>query len=269
MKRRIVFLAMMLIALISLTGCPPAYMHDHRGDVTELHIIASSSLLRIPGRSWDIISVLEQDDFGRVMFVFVADGPNVFSVLISQRTTETHSYFYSSYNFILADWSVLDIDFHETRLLFDEEISDIAHKLFSQDHFDALKEANDWNREINEDRLFRVEIVRVKDNNVVSSRRQQGVFEEIFRGVSVEFRPPRSILMATDSNGNSIYTMVAPTFYTDEYGTPGVRDLAESYIVMFNSRSRLVASEQLLDQWNYQEQLRNFKRSNGWAFYIN
>jgi hypothetical protein len=281
MKKRTVFVVLMIFVLITLTGCPHAYsfrayLFKYRSDYNELHVVASNSLLSIQGMHNDIIFILDEDDFGRVMFVFVPENASfwfrhgVFAIVIAQKTTETHSYFYSSYNVILTNSDYVGYNVAQLWRLTEEEMFDLAHKVFSQEQIEGLKETNDWNKEINNDRLFQIPIVREKDNDVVPRRIQERLYHELFEQFSSDFRGSVvSTLLTTDSAGNSIYVMQGHLLHLATVDTPMEERFVHSYLVMFDRRNNLIATEQLLYYWHYQEQLRNFKRNNGWNFYSN
>ena len=256
MKRKLSILILVFFTLITLTGCPYRFKNYYHQDTNDLHSVASNSLLGVRGSFYDIITILEEDDFGRVFFAFVVEG-RLFSVLISQKTTETHSYFYSGYNFMLTDLRYVPLSYSEIFFLSSEEMVDLVHRVFSQEEINEMKLANDWNKEINNNRLFGVEIVRRKNNNAVSERLQRRAYDMIFGGYEISFLSSFSILLTTDTDGNSLYVM------------RGGADFGNLYLVMFDRRNNILATERLLCQWNYQGQLRKFKLNSGWAFYSN
>jgi hypothetical protein len=260
--KRLRFATIILLALLILAGCTP---QAYRGPHFDLHTIAMNSLLGVGGNFWDRIITLDEDGHGRVMFAFIGDSifGRTASILISQKISETHTYFYSGRNFIFTDF-----DYWEW------PEKDEIFGLFSPDEIAQLKIDNDWGMEIHHDRLFRAEIERVRFirfftqdvnriNNIVSIGSQLRVYNAISSGPRIARRDRNfsSVLLSIDKNENTIYTMMG--HFQAAQGEAN----SETFLVMFNRRNLIVAAEPLLNYRNYQEQLRNFKQNNGWSFY--
>lgn len=240
------------IIIISLSGCD-----DHlkyKGNNPELQVVATNSLLGISGHETNQIIIFEKDEFGRVMFSFF-NGANsgdedVLAILIAQKTTNQDAYYYDNKNFILCGV--------KTNQTVDK---DFVLQHFSNQQLETLKKENDWNKEINEQKLFKVKITRKKSDNI-STQRQRKVFES----VSPDFHSGYSITLTTDKNGNTIYYMRG-MHYDEKTGDYIPK---KSYLIMFDADKRVnktTGIAEIHDLWNYQQELENFKEANDWSFY--
>jgi len=253
MKRITTFILVALM-LLPLAGCSPLAGGSH----PELFVVATHSLLGVSGLNREDVIILEEDDFGRVMFAYggstiASDRPgatfNILAVLIAQRTTRRYSYFYDGINFILHE---IEGDWWPTALEFLSEAFIMEH--FSEEQLEQLKEGNSWNEELNEDRFFRVRALRGDKRRhlrTVSEEAQREAFP-----VSGSFSVLNSVPLTMDRYGNVLYFM---------------RSWAgRSFLVMFDRDGNLIEDTgvmELYDPWDYRDQLREFKEANGWSFY--
>ena len=108
MRRKNIKLVTLMISVIALTGCffrriDPIYT----GEYPELFSVALGSLLGARGYSLSVGSlpdliILEEDDYGRILFEY-SDGGGLYpSRLIMQKTEGDYAYFYQHYNFIIG-----------------------------------------------------------------------------------------------------------------------------------------------------------------------
>jgi len=261
--KRILALFLAVLMLFPFTGCtPPA------GNVNpELFVVASHSLLGVLGRDREGVLIIDEDDFGRVMFAYAgntitSNRPgamyNILAVAIVQRTTRQHSYFYDGINIIFLE---IDVDCGPSALDFLDK--DFVLERFSEEQLEQLKEENDWNEEIKEDRFFRVRVARgdkTRHMTSVSEEAKRGAFEEAFGEAFEEatfgsvFFLRSSIPLTTDQDGNVLFLISA----------------VRTFLLMFDSDGTLIEETgimELYDLWNYRDQLREFKEANGWAFY--
>lgn len=224
----------------------------YKGKYLELQVIANNSILGVTGYESDKVFILEEDDFGRKMFCFIGSSSNgkVLSVLISQKTTKTDSYFFDGINFIMCEENdaeyTLQID------------KNIVYENFTNKELEELKFNNDWGKDIDEQKLFSVKINKNK-NDTISTNNQRKAFET----VSDDFHGSYSNLLTTDKDGKSLYYMRGYK-YDDN-----LQDyiFTKPYLFMFNKDGTLIDKtgiEELVDLWNYQEQLLKFKEINSW-----
>jgi len=269
MKKLALFLVpVILVVALLLAGCTPV----RDGDGRSLHVVAHHSLLGVWEDRWEQAVILEEDDFGRVMFAFAglgttsesdSAGDDILAVLIVQRTTRRHAYFYDGINAILYDIG----EIVQQMMSFDFLDEAFVMEHFSDEQLEQLKEENDWNRELEEDRFFRVRVSwRHKMNYMtdVSIPTEREAFESVSEYLH---HPSFSAPLTTDRNGNVIYFM--REFYRG-IEIEGTHYFARSFLFMFDSDGNWIEDTgvmELYDLWDYRDQLREFKEANGWAFY--
>ncbi|MCL2828537.1 MAG: hypothetical protein FWD99_07375, partial [Oscillospiraceae bacterium] len=178
----------------------------------------------------------------------------------AQKTTRTHSYFYSGINIIFSE---IEGDFGPNAREFLDEGFIMEH--FSGEQLEQLKVENDWNKELNEDRFFRVSI---SDRNkrryltTVSEEAQREAAKEAFEETLGEAAFGSVLLLRSnipltiDQDGRVLFLL---------------RD-ARTFLLMFDSDGNLIEDTGIMELsdenlWDYRDQLREFKETNGWAFY--
>lgn len=249
-----IFLFIIIVLIISpLSGCvfDPA-SSVYKGNNIELQVIATNSLLGVPGRYADKVIVLETDNFGRKLFAYTTfDGHySILGILISQKTTKNNSYFYDNENFIfckIPNEAILD--------------EDLVSNYFNDEQLNQLKELNDWNKPLVEEKMFEITIRNYK-KDTISFENQ----EKVFLTITTNYGNLSSTLLTTDKNGKSIYFMHGAkpdkTKQIDVYTT-------KAYIIMFNEDGTVdpkIGIEEVNDIFDYKEQLKEFKIANNWAF---
>ena len=263
--KKLLILTLTLLMMLSLTGCIPM-----GGRHPELFVVASNSLLGVLGRDRENTVILDEDDFGRVMFAYgghtvTSDGRhtatfNILAVLIAQRTTETHSYFYDGVNFILRE-----VELERDQIATMERIETLALEYFTEEQLERLKEENDWNRELDESRFFRVPVSRRPKEDFMT-RVPERTRREVYLAVSGAPRSSRGIPLTMDKNGNVIYFIMGSSFDSDTQEWTFYR----AFLFMFDANGELIegtGTMELFDLWDYRDELIAFKEANGWSFY--
>lgn len=140
--------------------------HGYDGPHRDLYSVAVNNIFGIRGYASNgeviydpQIHIIETDDYGRTLFFYSEYLSNYMSgeidygtaFVIMQSSDDDYSYYYRDHCYmpyfdLTADWET------------------ISAKL-PPDYFDALKEANDWNQELNEARWAKVEISKRKPEN--------------------------------------------------------------------------------------------------------
>ena len=263
MKKILAFLlvVLMLLSLMGVSCHPPVGTYR-----TELFVVATHSLLGVRGGDRESVFVLEEDDFGRVMFAFggntiidyVIDNEpsplfNILAVLIVQRTTRRYSYFYDGINVIFhqiaLDAATRPGGYHSASGFLSE---DFVMEHFTEEQLMQLKAENNWNEELSEDRFFRVRVAtgdKERHMTYVSRRTQSIAFPDVL------LSERDSVPLTMDRNENVIYFM-----------GDGSR---VGFLLMFDRNGDLIegAVMRLVNLWDYRDQLREFKEANGWGFY--
>lgn len=240
---------LLLLFIVAMTACDDTV--TYKGKNVEYQVIATNSLLGVQGSSSDHIFILENDEFGRILFAYIGYSTNsykwVLAVLISQKSSSGFSYWYDGINFVyreLSDWNLIT--------------EDNVLKQFSPEEIVELKNSNDWNHELQEDKLFKTRIVGRKRDTVSNSKQK-----EIFDSFSSGFHRNFSTLLTTDRNGQSLYYMRKLNNENDWANM-------DSYLVMIDKNGRLVQPtgfEKIESIWDYSKQLYEFKKKNDWSFY--
>ena len=254
MKKMIkINLTLLLISTIFLTSC---FRTDvtYTGDFPELFSVALHSLLGAKGYegghlSSPSIRVLEEDSYGRVLFLYHEDW--IYSNLIIQKFDDDYAYFYPYYNFILTYG--MSVGGYPEGFSFgfdDEEV------------IDELKEANSWNQPMSDSSEFeRVPIVRLIEVGPVTLETLNEVYFELFpqatrRIDSGEVNYTMNFLR-TDKYGRSVYFAIGTG--SDRRRNP--------YAVIFqpdHSFDLETGVLEITDINNYQTELRLLMESNGW-----
>lgn len=219
-------------------------------------VIANESILGVNGYFYDNNTIIETDDYGRVLYAFLGKSSmyngRVLSLGISQSTTKTHSYFYDGINEIHVPYPSGSKD--------DIETIQIGN-YFNIDRINNLKTANDWNKPLVSDHFFEVKFATVKE---------KPISENILRKVSKQLSEniDSYSFLTRDKNGLMLYFMVAREYddSIDKY------IIGPAYVVMFDKDKNVIPDTgiQQLDVSlfnDYQEFLNTFKRANGWSFY--
>ena len=241
----------MAMVLVVLTGCL-SHNEDKRsytGEYPELYSVAISTLLGAEGQIYSEVpmeaslKVIEEDNYGRKLFMYFEANVIGYSLLISQKSDEEYVYFYPNYNFIIVWESRGDIG-----LRFTDE------KIFSPKAIEELKEYNDWNEEIDEGKCIKVKIVRQKEVGVVKDKQLKRFYEQALGDDGYDYKSS-TIFYATDKYGRSIY------LGTGKYSS-------NRYVVMlFQPDSEYDVKKGLMEIRNpqkYQDELKGFKELNGW-----
>ena len=270
MKKRVLTLALAVLMIFSFVGCSDSTFYD--GSHPELFVVATHSLLGVWGGWREDVLILEEDAFGRIMFAYVggtltSDSTRSFTVLavlIAQKTTERYSYFYSGINFILHEIAHPE---PEGRYLTAGEFldEDFVMQHFTADQLEQLKAESSWNEELNEDRFFRALISRRRKSRYMTYVSEEAQREAYLAVVEeTQFIVPHdSIPLTMDKDGNIIFFMRGRQPENRRLYTPSV-------LFMFDADGNLIEGTgvmELIDLWDYRDQLREFKEANGWAFY--
>ena len=270
MKKRVLTLVLAVLMIFSFIGCSDPTLYD--GSHPELFVVATHSLLGVWGGWGEVVLVLEEDAFGRVLFAYagfssgsdIGGALNILAVLVSQRTTETHSYFYSGINVISHEIAMQVRDFNSSASEFLSE--DFVMEHFTEEEIAQLKAGNSWNEELDEDRFFRARISRRRKSLYMTNVSEEALREAYLAVVEIDsFNAERdSIPLTMDKNGNIIFFIQGRRF------EPRVTIRYPTFLFMFDADGNLIEGTgvmELIDLWDYCDQLREFKEANGWSFY--
>lgn len=174
MKKKLNFL--FIFVTIVLTSCLliacRAKWDGYKGDYPELYTIAISSLPEVKGYEYDsshgkfqpMLEVIEEDSFGRKLFAYSETFSTTVGtdyLLISQMYDDKYVYFYSELNYMYTQRELFDITNLDKYICFEPKNFSNKACFFIED-IKQLKEQNDWNKEIDENKCIKAEIVRKK-----------------------------------------------------------------------------------------------------------
>jgi hypothetical protein len=232
------------------------YKLDHPEFFTE----ATSSLLGVRGRELDGTDIIETDKYGRGMFSYCGscsdDNQYIFALMIYQKIDDNYIYYYSNGNFIYCPYkSEINEDSVEK---ISTDNNKTVEKYFSKEKIEQLKSCNDWNKELDENKFFKVKIYREKGNSISLSR-VKNAFST--KSEASEFESRNSYYLTSDKDGKSIYFV---------RGMDNRHNYTKSYIIFFDGKGNFDKEkgiEEVPDIWNYTEQLSKFKEKNRWKKY--
>jgi len=266
--RKISALLLLSLLFLMLAGCPgddPWY----KGHFVDLNSVANNSLLGIFGVDNNNIVIIDEDSFGRKMFIYWGNTvaaydqlnydkpPAVYSILISQKTEGGRVCFYPDYNFVV---------YKDTRNILsrphDEDLLNYAKVIASADDIEWLKQENDWEKPIDESKCVSVKISRI---NRMQESKTLLVSEKILKNAYEQVDTPQNYFslglfyyLTSDQYDRHIYYFRC---------RKEDRTYTKSYVVMFNKDGTFdpdTGIMEIIDVWNYQDDLKAFKELNGW-----
>jgi hypothetical protein len=268
MKNRILILFIyIIVAIIVFSSCKP---YAYPGDYPELFTVALHSLLGAEGfllsevKFSPKIEILEEDEYGRVLFAYSEGG--ILNLIIIQKSDSKYSYYYPDYNFISSllppDGFFNDQVFNHTLL-----------NAFPEEAKQSLKEKNDWEKELDESKFIKAEIVRRKTEPDIKIKELdfEILFKKIardtdYKGKDALFR--NSVYCTSDDYGRMLYYGYG--IGKDIYDNGVYPDTPRRYFqlaLIFNpdgSYNENICILELTDLLSYQDDLKAFKDKNGW-----
>ena len=226
------------------------------GDYPELESIAVNSLLDGRGNDGygDKIIVIEVDDQGRTLFSYENHGTsylyeNFYSLIICQKSDDKYAYYYPDYNFIIT----------ETK----SEMTD--------EKIEEIKEKNDWNKEINDEKMIKTKVKRIKDDYTFKTMRInefRDMIFEVFKKKNDNYGQICSITyFLSDAYDRHIFLVIIEAKNEESVSLSWKEQYIGSYVVMINSDEIFDKDNgimELVNHYNYQDQLKAFKDANNW-----
>jgi hypothetical protein len=251
-------ITIILVTIIIAFATPGCVNREYEGEYPELFTVAINSLLGTRSRDAShrtpdpIIIVIEEDDYGRVLFFYARQSVVThFAFIISQKSDGEYVYYYPHYNFISFEYL--------SEIVGDRGMTAIERGAIPPEIFEELKVRNDWNQELNLERSVKARIARQEEDGHVRDRTLLELYN-IALGEDAWRDPLRfhiSFLIA-DEYGRSVYLGRGS----------GIRRDSPRYIVMLFQPDGSFDEErsvmELYDTHNYQTALREFKELNGW-----
>jgi len=274
MKKRIFALILAVLMMLFFAACF-SDVTRYTGSHPELYVVATHSLLGVPGGMGADVLILDEDDYGRILFAYIdatstttstaSFSFSIVAVLVAQRTTETHSYFYDGINFILYEYIIRGAP--RVSDFFDETF---VMQRFTEEQLEELRAENSWNQELDEGRFFRVPVSRRSKERymtAVSVRARQEAYLAVVGETGENFRPGHGTPLSMDKNGNVIFFMRGSVRDSET----NTMTRYPAFLFMFDNDGNLIEETGVMalpdeNLWDYRELLIEFKAANGWSF---
>lgn len=240
-----------------LTACDNRF--KYRDNDVNLHDIATNSLLGVSAYESNKIFVVETDDYGRKLFAFegftsnaTPENGRIFALLVSQKTTETDSYFYDNVNCIFCKFPNLN----QYKNIDEEQVK----SCFTDEQISTLKSINDWDKPLKKSGMFHIKTTGRKKDYV-----SDGKLKEAFLMIATvsEYDNSSIVPLTIDKNGKSIYYIRVKPVDSKR----GDYKFSKSYIIMFDKNGKVDTLRGIMEienVWDYRGQLETFKVTNAW-----
>lgn len=253
MRKVRVLLSVFLLLLVS--ACENMVFNPRRysGENLQLLVASRESLLGVNGTYVDEVVVIDEDQYGRVVYGFLGykylSDNEVMAVGVIQTYNDQEVYYYDGINMISKQ-------FNRPQEMKNLSISSIQSE-FGIDDIETLKSINDWGMPLKTEYFFETRIEKVKPTPI-----KPVILSRIYHEVSSEISYNGCLFFTKDKNGLMLYVM-------QEYSEGKFGDI---FLVMINKNNEIVpntgiykiSAEQVENPW---EILYQFKIDNGWAFH--
>lgn len=244
-----------LVILLFFSSCRET---KYIWDDVNLQVATHNAVIGISGNIDDSLMVLEEDDYGRILFAYISVDNNLVQgdlmiLIIVQKATDEITYVYDGINYLYTD-----LEGHNTELT-----KFMVDDFFSNTAIDQLKLANDWGQPLDETRWFSIEVSTSKPflvpNRTISQLRD--TLDEVkFCSGCVE-------RLSIDKNQKKL--LVFRKMILDE--NDHVMPESPTYLVMFDENNKIIEGTGIkyipqTDIMNIYEILNQFKIDNDWAF---
>lgn len=227
---------LLCILILTLSSCDRS--HSYKGERYDLLTVALNSLLGAKGEIFmqpegPTLEIIEEDEYGRVMFSYFENNTfSTYSVLISQQVKNDYVYYYADNNFI----SSADGEFTEEEIL-------------------LLKNSNDWNQKLDEEKMIcnKIGKNKIKPNIAIDEILKQATNELLGNDINYS----HSQYCTSDSYGRNMYVF--------ETRNKTLND-AHQYVIILSADLKYNQNSimELKDYYNYQKDLKTFKDLNNW-----
>ncbi|MDD4275948.1 MAG: hypothetical protein PHO33_03115 [Clostridia bacterium] len=259
--KKIILLLILIFTVIFITSCfVPSY--EQIWVHPELHAVGINSMLGVYCDEENAVLILEEDYYGRVLFiyraasVFTNDGNSQIALVISQKTDEKYSYFYPDVNYVTYEADRGKISGYNGIPI------EALTEYFTTEQIEILKMNNDWNKPLNEEKFFSVEIYDVKPGSIVYDKRQNELRLATVNFYPNELAPNEMELFITNAKGDAIF--FARQMWYDEILKNYMK--GDAYLIIFDKDGNIYEDgiEKIINLWDYEEQLIAFKNRFNW-----
>lgn len=253
-------------SLLMLSACRD--IGRYYGEHPELYTVAVNSILGLGGGESGTAIVVDEDSYGRILFAYIdsADlaGKSVnksyytCAFLVVQQTDEGYVYYYPDYNFLALEWV-----YGSPNESYGARVERVIQENNLDDQLQELQDRNDWGKPLAIEKCvkYRVSIYeRNKEEgyDLVSDEAKQVALKQVAGRHDIVNTKYHFNYLTSDQSNRHIFTfrtMVENGTYTG------------SYVVMFNEDGSFDPHTGIMkieDPWNYQDELVEFKKKNGW-----
>lgn len=250
MKKNYKILIILILCLICFSSCWPMHPNSvYKTGHPELFTITVNSVLGIQPSDWDEIEILETDSKGRVLFQYYSDvssypEPDIYIVLVCQKSDDEFTYYYDDYCFFIAKTKA--------------DITDVK--------IANLKQLNDWDKELQNDKLTKVK--SSFDNMMFNEKKEKSLNEMLDSYFNQQEDVYSYLPITTDQYGKQlIYVLKGKPSKFNSKGLLETDEDPELYIMILNkddSFNKDTFLQELDNEYEYQEQLHKFKILNNW-----
>ncbi|MDE7214021.1 MAG: hypothetical protein K2N42_05530 [Anaeroplasmataceae bacterium] len=259
-RRRINLVFISILSLLILTGCNyKGYRGEHKALYTEAvnSIMAVNGYYDSPSLADSEIEIIETDSYGKVLYSYHESG--WYALCIAQAYDEEYVYYYEDFNFIVAER---------------ERWNSVSDAHFTNDEIADLKKLNDFNKEFDETKCIKKEIVTLKKSPKLPKdveKELKVLCEDFARtsGCKGESSVYRYVEFCTyDNYGRMLFYVFG--IHSDMYGQGVSPDSKNRYFdmaIIFNpdwSFDEENAILELTDLFHYQKELKKFKEYHQW-----
>ena len=247
-----IFLIFLIIVMLFFTSA--CFLFDcannnkvYTGEYKDLYSVAINTLLWTKGHSNGAefptesrVKLLETDSFGRKLFLyeeayFDLGGISFSSLLICQKSDKEKVYFYENINFISKEREAYygTIDFSENEIL-------------------ALKQQNDWEKELNLEKC----VIKEQRNSKKAIEVNDSTIKEALQTIDGYKEHKSFYYLTSDKNGKFIC-----------YGQVTVNDEKAYVAILFNSDLTINDESSVFisqNHYSYQEDFARYKELNNW-----
>lgn len=284
--KSILIVCLTIVLAISTTGCGyRGYRGKHKGAYTLIY----SQVPDVLGARSGIMAFLvdpqiirlQEDGFGRALYLYIEDAGEMVSICIVQKETKKNVYFYpeqSTLSFRVPYY------FYESYTSFSkEQLKLLFNDVCSDEQLENFKANNDWNLPLIEEKLDSAPIIlpriilrweqRTNKVNLSDEKWEKYLFKvavENGHDITDDYNKyfSYSSWMATDDYGRRLYYLEGVYYeYFDNYSNiSSIRYFLEMVAIIkpdgtFDEELFMV---ELVDKANYQEQIRALKIANNW-----
>lgn len=162
-------LPILLLVCMLLNSCEGVDFSQYYGDYPECYTMAMHCLPRAVGGFEVCCELVEEDSYGRKLYIYGEDIKStwydndedsytcLFAILIAQSSTESTVRYYPNLNVLYSEY---ESEYSISYLMSEMDVVQIVLNHFSAEEIEQLKNENDWNSDLKEDRLVEKEVSR-------------------------------------------------------------------------------------------------------------